>query len=112
MFVEKYAECLEYTNKALNLFPLSGKLNDLKKKALAAQGAEIERVKKIELIHEAKEDKMMEVYRAIRAKGIKLGKKILDFPEIADFHVKLDKRGKLHFPVLILYDEFHVTDFI
>ena len=55
---------------------------------------------------------MMEVYRAIRAKGIKLGKKILDFPELADFHVKLDKRGKLHFPVLILYDEFHVTDFI
>ena len=55
---------------------------------------------------------MMEVYRAIRAKGIKLGKKILDFPEIRDFNVKLDKRGKLHFPVLILYDEFNVTDFI
>ena len=69
-------------------------------------------MKKIELINEAKQDKMMEVYRAIRSKGIKLGKKILDFPEIADFHVKLDSRGKLHFPVLILYDEFHVTDFI
>jgi hypothetical protein len=55
---------------------------------------------------------MMKVYRAIRSKGIKLGKKIHHLPELADFHVKLDKKGKLHFPVLILYDEYHVTDFI
>jgi len=112
MFVEKYDECLAYTNKALEKFPLSGKLNDLKQKAQKAWDAEVARVRKIELIHEAKSDKMMEVYRAIRAQGIKLGKKILDFPEIADFHVKLDKRRKLHFPVLILYPEYHVTDFI
>ena len=112
MFVEKYEECLKWTNQALEHFPLSGKLNDLKQKATKAHEAEVARVKKIELIHEAKEDKMMEVYRAIRAKGIKLGKKILEFPEIADFYVTLDKRGKLHFPVLILYDEYHVTDFI
>ena len=91
-------------------FPLSGKLHDLKQKAQKAWDTEVQKVKKIELIHEAKQDKMMEVYRAIRAKGTKLGKKILEFPEIADFHVKLDKKGKLTFPVLILYDEFQVTD--
>ena len=62
--------------------------------------------------NEAKEDKMMQVYRDIRAKGIKLGKRLHELPEVANKHVSLDKRGKLHFPVLILYDEFMVTDFI
>ena len=72
----------------------------------------MERVRKIEIIKEAKDDKMMQVYRALRSKGIKLGKKIHDLPEVVDHSVKLDKNGKLHFPVLILYDEFMVTDFI
>jgi len=112
MFVEKYEECLEYTMKALKKFPQSGKLHDLKDKATAAWTKEVDRVRKIELINESKNDEMMKVYRAIREKGIKLGKKVHHLPELAEHHVKLDKRGKLHFPVLILYDEYHVTDFI
>ena len=55
---------------------------------------------------------MMAVYRSIREKGIKLGKRIHELPEVVDQHVKLDNRKKLHFPVLILYEEFMVTDFI
>ena len=55
---------------------------------------------------------MMAVYRAIRNRGIKLGKRVHQLPEVVDQHVKLDNRLKLHFPVLILYEEFMVTDFI
>jgi len=33
-------------------------------------------------------------------------------PETVDMNIQLDKKGKLHFPVLILYDEFMATDFI
>jgi len=54
----------------------------------------------------------MAVYRAIREKGIKLGKRVHELPEVVDQHVKLDNRKKLHFPALILYEEFMVTDFI
>lgn len=73
---------------------------------------EVERVKKIELIKEAREDRMMAVYKKIREKGIKLGKRIHHLPEVVEQHVRLDNKGKLHFPVLILYEEFMVTDFI
>jgi len=69
-------------------------------------------VKKIELIHEGKQDRMMAVYKTIREKGIKLGKRVHELPEVVDQHVKLDNRKKLHFPVLVLYEEFMVTDFI
>ena len=54
----------------------------------------------------------MAVYKTIRDKGIKLGKRVHELPEVVDQHVKLDNRKKLHFPVLVLYEEFVVTDFI
>ena len=94
------------------MLPQSSKLNALKQACATAEKEELERVRKIEIIKEAKDDKMMQVYRALRSKGIKLGKKLHDLPEVVDHSVKLDKNGKLHFPVLLLYDEFMVTDFI
>lgn len=33
-------------------------------------------------------------------------------PETVEMNIKVDSKGKLHFPVLIIYDEFMVTDFI
>lgn len=48
----------------------------------------------------------------IRAHKIKLGKQQHNLPAMVDQHITLDKKGKLHFPVLILYDEFMQTDFI
>ena len=50
------------------------------------------RVKKIEIINESRSDRMMAVYRQIRAKGIKLGKRMHQLPEVVDQHVTLDKR--------------------
>lgn len=57
-------------------------------------------------------DKKIEVYRALRSKGVKLGKKVHHLPEIVDVNIWLDEEGLLHFPVLILYDEFMATDFV
>lgn len=112
VFVEKFQEAMDYINEGLSILPKSVKLQYVKAECEKKRAEEIERVKKIEIINEAKEDKMMQVYRDIRAKGIKLGKRLHELPEVANKHVSLDKRGKLHFPVLILYDEFMVTDFI
>lgn len=55
---------------------------------------------------------MMAIYRAIRSHGIRLGKRVHALPEVVDQHVTLDKKKKLHFPVLLLYEEFMVTDFV
>ena len=111
-FVEKWEEASKYIRDASLECPNSAKLIDLRAKCDEQLAKEIEKVKKIELIHEAKQDRMMAVYRSIREKGIKLGKRIHELPEVVDQHVKLDNRKKLHFPVLILYEEFMVTDFI
>lgn len=43
---------------------------------------------------------------------MKLGKKVHHLPEIVEVNIWLDKEGFLHFPVLLLYDEFMATDFI
>ena len=54
----------------------------------------------------------MKVYRALRANRVKLGKIVHNLPQMVDQSITLDKKGKLHFPVLLLYDEFMQTDFI
>ena len=64
------------------------------------------------MIREGKENEMVKVYRSLRSKGIKLGKRLHELPEMVDQRVTVDKKGKLHFPVLILYEQFGVTDFI
>jgi hypothetical protein len=57
-------------------------------------------------------DKKLSVYRNMRSKKIKVGKKIHYLPEIVEVAITEDSQGKLHFPVLILYDEYMATDFI
>ena len=61
-----------------------------------------------------KEDKKLTLYRNMRSKKIKLGKKLEYIPENVgvDFKLEIDSDGKLHFPVLILYDEHMTTDFV
>ena len=61
---------------------------------------------------QGKDDEKMKVYRSLINKGIRLGKALHDLPASVDGNIFLDKYGKLHFPVLILYEEFMVTDFI
>ena len=48
----------------------------------------------------------------MREKKIKIGKKLHFLPDIHDSSIKLDSKGFLHFPVLILYDEFQTSDYI
>jgi hypothetical protein len=57
-------------------------------------------------------DKKLSVYRNMRGKKIKIGKKIHYLPEIVEVSITEDASGKLHFPVLILYDEYMASDFI
>lgn len=50
----------------------------------------------------------------MRSKKIKVGAKLNYIPDNVgvDFEITIDNEGKLHFPVLILYDEYQTTDFI
>ena len=57
-------------------------------------------------------DKKLSVYRNMRGKKIKIGKKVHYLPEIVEVAINEDFSNVLHFPVLILYDEFMATDFV
>ena len=61
-----------------------------------------------------KEDKRMKIYRDMRQKKIKVGNKLNYIPDNVgvEMDISLDDEGFLHFPVLILYDEYQTTDFI
>ena len=54
----------------------------------------------------------MKVYRALRSNKIKVGKRIHEVTVDVNLQIFLDDYKKLHFPVLLLYDEFMCTDFI
>jgi hypothetical protein len=83
-FLEKWDEASKYIRDASLECTDSTKLVEMRAKCDQNLAEEIERVKKIEIISEAKQDKMMAVYRAIRSRGIKLGKRVHQLPEVVD----------------------------
>jgi hypothetical protein len=111
-FAEKFDECKKYIEEGLKKYPTSGKLHDLQTKCASELAKEQDTIRQITLINQGKDDEKMKVYRALRANKIKLGKIVHHLPQMVDQSISLDKKGKLHFPVLILYDEFMQTDFI
>jgi len=64
------------------------------------------------LINSGKDDDKLRVYRTLRANKVKLGKVLHSLPATVEGSITVDKKGKMHFPVLVLYDEFMQTDFI
>jgi len=48
----------------------------------------------------------------LREKKCKIGKKVHFLPEIVEISITVDSEGFIHFPVLLLYDEYMATDFI
>mmetsp|Transcript_16528 Transcript_16528/g.28082 ORF Transcript_16528/g.28082 Transcript_16528/m.28082 type:complete len:154 (+) Transcript_16528:466-927(+) len=111
-FVEKWQEGMKYCEEALVKLPKSMKLIGMK--LLLLEGIEYEKkcVAQVSTLQTEKEDKKMQIYRNLRGKGVKIGKKFHDMPDSVEMQIKLDKEGKLHFPVVLLYDEFMTSDFI
>jgi hypothetical protein len=105
-FLEKYTEGLKYCNQGLEKCPHSRKLMALKMTYEQSIENEKQYVKEISTLQSIKEDKRMEVYRNLRGKKVKIGKRVHHLPESLELQISLDEDGKLHFPVLLLYDEF------
>ena len=73
---------------------------------------ELKRIDEISTVQALAKDEKLEVYRNLRSKKIKIGKRVHFLPEIVDVSIRVDESDKLHFPVLILYDEYMATDFV
>ena len=106
-FVEKWQEGLEYVKKGLAKCPDSDKLKKICDLFNVNIGNEASQVEEVEAIKNIKSDKKLDMYKFMREKKVKIGKKIQMFEELPDnleLNITKDKEGKLHFPVFLLYD--------
>ena len=84
IFVEKWDEASKYVRDASLEVANSQKLAYLRKIVDEGLKKEMKRVKAIEIIKEGNDTRMMAVYRMIREKGIRLGKRVHHLPEVHD----------------------------
>ena len=112
IFLDKFKEAIDYCLQGLKKFPDSKVLKSVMEKAQSEEKKEQKRVNEIQTFQALAKDQKMEVYRNLRSKKVKIGKKVHNLPEIVEVAITLDAEGKLHFPVLLLYDEYMATDFI
>ena len=112
MFIERYREAIEYLEKGLKMIPDSKALVGMRKDAKDKEAKEMQRIEEVSTMQILTKDKKLAVYRNMRSKKIKVGKKVHFLPEIVEVAIKEDSAGFLHFPVLILYEEYMMTDFI
>lgn len=111
-FVEKYNEGMKYALQGLEKCPGSKKLENMRNLFAESLIKEKQCIDEISSLQAMKTDKKLEVYRNLRSKKVKMGKKVHHLPDSLELQITQDDDGKLHFPVLLLYDEFMQTDFI
>lgn len=69
-------------------------------------------MKEVHLISGVREDKKLALYRNMREKKIKLGKRVHDIPDMVDAKISVDKKGLITFPVILVYDEVMQVDLV
>lgn len=111
-FLERWSEGQKYLQQGLDKCPGDKKLLKLKETFDVAVKNESIRANDVATLQTMKMDKKLEVYRNLRGKKCKIGKKVHHLPESVELQIFTDDDNKLHFPVLLLYDEFMATDFI
>ena len=105
--VEKWAEGYKYNKQGLERCPDDVKLKEMKYLFEEALTVEKKCADEVASIKSLKEDKKLEMYRFLRSKKLKIGKKIELFEQLPDnleLNVTKDKDDMLHFPVFLLYD--------
>ena len=81
------------------------KIKELKQKL-------IEKLNKIETFKNLKEKEKIILFDELTSKGIKLKKQIQNVPISYESKIYKDENNLFHFPILIIYDEFNITDYI
>lgn len=112
IFLDRFREGADYAAEGLKLFPESASLKAVLARAQEEEKKETKRIEEVATMQALSKDKKLSVYRNLRSKKIKLGKKTMYLPETVELQISEDAEGRLHFPVLLLYEEYMATDFI
>ena len=114
-FVEKWEDGLKFVNQGLEKCPGDAKLKELQSNFQIRIDNEKIIVEQVDALKKAKGNKKLDFYRKLREKKLKIGNKVelfQDIPDHVNTNITIDKEGKAHFPVFLLYDQFMQTDFI
>lgn len=119
--IEDIIQCyiqLKELNKATNILneykmkinsslytSLSEKIDLMKQKL-------IDDLDKIETFKSMEHSEQIKLYEALTSKGIKLKKQFHNIPAGYETRIVKDSNNKYHFPILIIYEEFNMTDYI
>jgi len=67
---------------------------------------------KMETFKNMENEKQLILYDELTNKGIKLEKQLVNIPPGYAAEIYKDEENKYHFPILVLYEEFNMTDYI
>ena len=67
---------------------------------------------KMETFKNMKNEKKIGLYDELTSKGIKLENQLVNVPPGYEAEIYKDEENKHHFPILVLYEEFNMTDYI
>ncbi|XP_043289568.1 DNA polymerase interacting tetratricopeptide repeat-containing, protein of 47 kDa isoform X2 [Venturia canescens] len=121
--IKNYDKCIELCDKYLELYSPSKPISVLKSQAIMERKKEQRNVRMQEVLSKKAEKEEDKVMRIIREKKINVeipeGKEDFELrdlvplvPQLAQHRVRLDRAGRLIWPVTILYPETLQTDFI
>jgi hypothetical protein len=71
-----------------------------------------EKLQKLQIFKDMENDQKLRLYNELSRKGIKLKQQIHNIPANYQANIYTDDLGKYHFPILIIYEEFNMTDYI
>lgn len=67
---------------------------------------------KIEAFKNMENEKQIKFYDELISKGNKLENQLVNITSGYQAEIYKDKENKYHFPIFVLYEEFHMTDYI
>lgn len=120
--LKKFDECIKYCDKIIASSTDDKAIKELRSKAVTAMKV-ADRDRRRQQVTEKKEEmKGLQLLETVRSRNIKFkGKdssvlKLSDlepqFPEAVRSHVQIDENGRLIWPVIFMYPEYKLTDFI
>lgn len=119
MFLQRYDECIPLCDKILAASPTDKIALELRAKAVAGKKMEERNIRKENVCKRKEKETDQMLLAAIKERGIRIEGTELSMsalepnsPMVAQGRVHLDDKGSLVWPVMFLYPEYQVTDFI
>ena len=110
--VNQWANCIEYWKQALLINENHKEAKSFMTLALNEQIKEKQKMNEMSLINQLEDAKKEKLFKEVQKYGIKIGKQLHYLPQDIGASLYIDDFNYLHFPVILLYDEFMQCDFI